>query len=586
MTSADELVNQAIKLIKKNDKRAASLLLKQAIKIDPKNERAWASLADTTDKQPERLKYLQRSVKIKEEKEELQAKIHEAEVKTKDPSLWKRLWSKENRLRTLASTLIFTLIPFVWWIIKDVVPELRSIKQMTGEWNVAVVSFTDLDTDLHRSDIVLISSIFSNRFNQELESLVNDASLVVQVWGPQQIDRSISGISVEERAVKAERLAAGLNADLLIYGTIQQTDIGYVLQPEFYIRAENYYEADELVGQHRFGGPISITATRDTLPTQIPLNIELSRRSGILALVARGLSLYLVQSYEKAYELFTQANQDDLWQNPEGREFIYLFQGNAAIRSQNFKQAQQAYNQTIQIEPQYGRGYIGLGNVTYSLALESASNFTFVPDQNGLDQSKAYFEQALQTKIQPPSAEIPSRAAFGIGQIYLVKWFSGQDTRDQAIEEFNTVLNNYEDGENPRLQELASETHARLGVIYRQDKQVDTTIAELQQALALSTMPSRRGLYWASLSDLFDQQGDQEKAQNAGRQSIEQYQLAIALPLSDELKAFYWGKIGERYASLKDTALAIHAYEQALSLLTTESVDYLMYQQRIRDLQP
>jgi hypothetical protein len=85
---------------------------------------------------------------------------------------------------------------------------------------------------------------------------------------------------------------------------------------------------------------------------------------------------------------------------------------------------------------------------------------------------------------------------------------------------------------------------------------------------------------------LYDKQGDKEKAQNASQRSVEAYQLAIALPISDELRAFYWGNIGERYEYLHDNAQAVLAYEQAMSLLTTENVDYLKYQQRVKELQP
>ena len=129
---------------------------------------------------------------------------------------------------------------------------------------------------------------------QILESEVN---LVIQMRGTNEA-RSVSGENAELRALSAEKLANDINADLVIYGNVEQIKGGYILQPEFYIRAKNYYEADELIGQHRFGSPISILATRDTLPSQIQLNTELSRRSKILAMVARGLSLYLINSYD------------------------------------------------------------------------------------------------------------------------------------------------------------------------------------------------------------------------------------------------------------------------------------------------
>ena len=587
MTSEPEdLIAQARKFIKQDEKSVARRLLLDAARRKASKIEALELLVNLADNPDERHKYLARLEKARSVNSPEPEETREAETKVRKSNIFQILWRKKNRPLTIMGSVVFTVLPFLWLLYNDVWPELRAIRQMTGEWNVAVASFTDLDTDLRRSDIVLIGSIFTNRFAQQIELLSDDANLVVQVWGPQQVDRSVSGDSSDVRAVSAEKLAADLNADLIIYGTIQQSENGYSLQPEFYIRAENNYEADELIGEHRFGGPIAILSTRDSLPTQLPLNIELARRSEILALVARGLSLYLVHSYDQALELFSQANQDEFWTTAQGRETICLFQGNAAIRAQQYDQARQAYTQAIQIDPQYGRGYVGLGNVTYLLAMESASGFTFAPDQEGLLQAIAYFEQALQAQVQPHSAEIPSRAAFGMGQIYLVQWFSGQETRDLAIEQFSRVLENYAIGENARLQELASETHARLGVIYRQDEQIDLAINELQQALELSTLPARRGLNWATLGSLYDGQSNAVEAQNARRQSIEQYKLAIALPISNELRAFYWMRIGDQYEALKEPEPAIQAYQQACSLLPSEHVDYLTCLNRLNELQP
>ncbi len=583
MNKDDELVQQAKQKLKENDKAAARSLLRQALRINSKNEQALFELANATDDPPKRLSYLKRAMKIKEKKAVEEEEIRKIEASSRKTLI---IWNKTTRLRAALIFLIFTLIPFSWWIYADVIPALRTVKQMTGEWNVAVAGFSSLDTDLRRGDVVLISSVFSNRFSQEMESLGSDANLIVQVWAPQQVNRSITGNTTEKRAIEAEKIAREINADMLIYGTIQQVDGAYVLQPEFYIRAENYYEADELIGQHRFGGPITIFATRDTLPSQVPLNIELARRSGILALVARGLSLYLVHSYDHALQLFTQANQSDLWSNPDGQEVVYLLQGNAAIRNQQFELARLAYEQTIQIEPGYGRGYLGLGNIAYMQALDASNQVVSRSDQGGLDQAITYFEQALQAAIQPPSANIPSKAAFGLGQVYMVKWFAGQDTRALAVEQFNLVLTNYGNGENHHLQELASEAHGRLGVIYRQEGDVNQALAEFQQAIELSNLPARRGLYWASISDLYTQQRNIDQAQIASQRSIEQYQLALSLQISDSLRSFYWARIAERYESLQDTAQALVAYQQALNLSPTGSADFIFYQQKIDALTP
>jgi tetratricopeptide (TPR) repeat protein len=578
----DELVKQATRLVKQGEKESARSLLKRALKINPQNEKAWVAIASTTDKLILRLRYLRQAKKINPTNPSIQAEI--LDIQRMIGERGKTIWSKTNILRTALAFLLFSLIPFIWLLFKDIIPTLtRNSTKMSGEWNVAVAGFTSQGTDLNNPDVKLIGTIFSNRFSQEMESLGSNANLIVQVRGSEQV-QSITGNGIDERATNAAKLAEKINADMLIYGTIRQVDGGYVLQPEFYIRARNYYEADELFGQHSFGGPISIIASRNTFPSQVHLNIELTRRSEILAFVARGLSLYLVQSYEQASQMFEQANQDQFWQKSEGRELIYLLQGNAEIRLQQFEQAKQAYSLAVQLAPQYGRGYIGLGNVVYLQALETESQQNFNPNRQELSQAEDYFQQALQAIDQPASAEIPSKAAFGLGQIYMTEWFLGEDVHDPAIEQFQIVLDQYADGAKPQLQELASESHSRVAVIYRQDGQLDTALAEFQQALDLSTLPARKGLYYAAVSNLYRQQDDSQRAENASLQAIEQYQIALGLPISNVLKALYWSDIAAQYELLQQKPQAIDAYEQALQLLPADSPDHAGYQQRLEAL--
>lgn len=583
MAIDDELIEQANKLIKKNDKNAALALLQRAIKINPKNELAWSLMADASEDPATKLKYLKRADNIKKENAAIQEEIQKLRPEQSKPHL---IWNKTTRIRAVLIFLVFTLIPALWWVFYDVIPTLSSDHRMTGEWNVAVVGFTDMDSGLTNANITLISKVFSNRFAQEMEELGNDARLVVQVWNPEQVKR-ISGDTAEKRAAEAEQIANDINADMVIYGYIQHVDDSYLLQPEFYIRAENYYESEELIGQHRFGGPISIIATHDTLPSQLQLNIELARRSKILALVTRGLSLYLISSYDQASQFFTQANQDEYWPNDDGRETIYLFQGNAAIRMQQLEQAKLAYDQAIQIEPEYGRGYIGLANVRYLQSTEAASELSFSPDRQHLDQAEKYYQYALQIAAsQPASAEIPSKAAFGLGQVSLTKWFLSEDTHDQTLAYFMQVLTDYDEGKKPQLKEMASESHARLALIYRQDGQADSALAEFQKALELSTLPERKGLYYASVGDLYRQQGNIDQANHASDQSIEQYRIALGLPVPSNIKAHYWVKIAEQHLLLQQKSQAIDAYQQALKLLPENSSEYNTYQQRLESMPP
>ena len=501
-------------------------------------------------------------------------------------SFWERLRHKPLMVYGILASLVLAvavlIFPSVWLFATEVLPIGDSaLSGMTGEWNVAVAGFTSIGEEpINDKDADLIGAIFYNRFASEMASLGEQTDLIVEVWGPEQT-KLILGDTPEERTSNAERNAEGINADMIIYGTIQQIGDFYQLQPEFYVGIENYYEAEELVGYHKFGSEIPIVASSTTLPSQISLNRELSRRSKILALIARGLSLYLIHAYDDALAYFEEANQGQYWEHEGGREVIYLFQGNAAGRALLPDRAEEAYRAAIGVQSEYSRGYVGLGNTSYLQSLVGVTADSFNPNMQDLNLARFYFEQALQAKIKPPTADIPTKVAFGLGQVYLTQWYVGQDTLSQAIERFEFVIQQYNAGENRRVQEFASEAHARLAVIARQQDEVDKAIQEFSTAIELSTDPARRGLYWVSLGDLYSAQERLVEAEAADKNAIQEYTTAVSLTYQSGRRAFYLAEIAALQERLGEIDKAIEALEQAVILLPEESQERLQYQQRI-----
>jgi tetratricopeptide (TPR) repeat protein len=306
----------------------------------------------------------------------------------------------------------------------------------------------------------------------------------------------------------------------------------------------------------------------------------------VLSLLTKGLSLYFTHAYEDAMVFFQEANDDEYWQTLSGREVVYLFEGNAAGKSRLLEEAEEAYHSALEYEDEYARAYAGLGSVYYLQALEETQcKEVFEPDQGLLDSAKFNFGQALEASVMPESADIPTKVAIGLGQVYLVEWFAGEDKVDKSIEQFNLVITQYGGGANSRIQEFTSEAHGRLGLIERQTGHTEEAIMRFEKALELATNPGRRGLYLAALADLYESQGATEKAVDANRKSIEEYTKALTLTTHPEQRAEYWQALSQRYEKLGEINQAINAMNAAIEELPPDRCMLEDYKERLDSLQ-
>jgi tetratricopeptide (TPR) repeat protein len=300
--------------------------------------------------------------------------------------------------------------------------------------------------------------------------------------------------------------------------------------------------------------------------------------------MTQGLSLYFIHAYEEAYLMFSEANNENYWQANKGREVVYLFQGNAAGKASMFDNAKEAYLRSLDIEPDYARAHAGLGSVYYLQSLDGVTSDNFQPEKTELNKAIKSYEEALLAEIQPPSADIPTKVAFGLAQVYLTQWFSGADTLNSAVSQFEFVVKQYNDGKNPRVQELAAESYGRFGLIARHDDHYDDAIIQFTKAIEISTIPNRRGLYWATLADLYEDRKETNKAYEANKNSIDEYTAALSLTTQENIKAKYLDNIATRYEHMGDITSAIDALNRAINLSPEGSEERLIYEDRLNKL--
>ena len=150
-----------------------------------------------------------------------------------------------------------------------------------------------------------------------------------------------------------------------------------------------------------------------------------------------------------------------------------------------------------------------------------------------LDQSDKLLLQALALEGQPESANIPAKAHFHRGQIYLARYGvnilipAGEaDWIAKAKDEFTFVVTEYEAGDTS-LKSLASHTYYRLGLcaFYRNSKDPSQAIALIEKAISIAS-PFYRAEYTAGLGSLYKYLGEKENA-------IQAYEDAIAIAESN-----------------------------------------------------
>ena len=367
--------------------------------------------------------------------------------------------------------------------------------QMAGDFRIAVAGFaekgqtgkSDLGMQLAEDVYLRLSENFSDV----------DLGVVVTVWGPSQVGM-IGGRNRQERADAAAQLAEKINADIVIYGSVDTSEMWWEVAPEFYVAAHNFYQAEEIVGQYEIGHPFRVIGDQGPA-TRLEINNHLATRTGVLFRITMGLVHFQLQQYETALETFDTALMLTGAEDKGVRQVLYLWLGNAAGRMFDLDAAETYHQQAIELDPDYARPYVGLAGVYYLRALQ--------PFQESLDPVDIYamwlhtaidtYRQALQAEHQPPLSDIETKVHFGLGQCYTMLVYSGNELYfDAAIAEFKAVIAAYNDGTNPRVRELAAEAHARLGLIYRLVGDSDRACeGYLTAASLLHDNPERQQLY-------------------------------------------------------------------------------------------
>lgn len=395
--------------------------------------------------------------------------------------------------------------------------------RMTGDFNVAVAPFQVIGEGEEPERGEDVANSIYGRLQANFEELDTP---IIHVWGPELPRLNpipvIKGNTAEERATAAEKLANDIDADIVIYGVVTTENGNWLVTPEFFVSAQNFQEAAEILGQYNIGKPFQVLGD-DPRALRISAGDKMRPRSESIAKMAIGLTYYSVTNYDRALDEFKQLVEKGLLTEESGADVVYMMLGNtlgkqAAAILQNadvcnpdptpneqvtnlLTEAAANYDKALAINPDSARPYSGKGSVAYLLALSNGNQV----DMTQLQKSIELLNEGVNAPNKPPYSHVEAKLHLNLGQSYLLLALINEIGFEHATQEFNQVIAEYEglSDDNDVMQELAGEAYARLGLIYEQLSDVDSAIAAYESAAELlKARPDRRDLYLENVEAL------------------------------------------------------------------------------------
>jgi hypothetical protein len=329
---------------------------------------------------------------------------------------------------------------------------------MNGFFNIAVADAAEHTEEgspsptLDSSDQA-VAEIIYNGLNEELGQNPN-----ILIWhdGPELRDLNVTigpvgGGTPEAQLQSAAQIAERLQANMVIYPASDPSR----LQLAFYLAPRPDYNYEDLQGGFQLDCSNS-TAGQALQEALGPCANALGEIAVGLTEVQLGHSLEALEAFLNANEAFPASA---LIQFLIGREYLFLVEREKVLEfaSDLFEtEAEKAFTESAQLDPNYPRAYIGLGSVYFKRAqrqLEIAKDKAESGEQNPgeltqalqlIDQAISAYDKALSLGTSYPEAGIPlaSVARLGLGNSYRLRGeaLTRQGDTAGAMEQYDQAI--------------------------------------------------------------------------------------------------------------------------------------------------
>lgn len=378
-------------------------------------------------------------------------------MRAPDGVLWETPTRKSWRQRLLGPLGVAIALPIVLVIAALAAWLALTPTQMPlHTFNVAVAEFGQTDTAGNvraSADGANLSRWMFEELRTEIAQLPGDHEIML--WHDSlgllqkrtRIGR-IAGKTADARALAAARLAKEINAHIVVYGSLNAGQNPAAFVPEFY-SSEVKREADEVIGRQELGAPISVLTPIDfnDQVTVAHFDAKLKPKAQAIVWLAQGLAYDLAGQHDRALAVLQEADRRLTdWGQDQGREILHYFIGREIIfltfeDAQAIKvygsveaaldAAEHAFTAARQINPQYARAHLGLGNVYYQRAQRGLLGPAEVRDPvaaaDWLDQAVTEYDTARQAAQTSADPQVELRARLSLGNAYRLQGFAELD---------------------------------------------------------------------------------------------------------------------------------------------------------------
>jgi tetratricopeptide (TPR) repeat protein len=410
-------------------------------------------------------------------------------------------------------------------------------------FNVAVSPFRELTADGRVTPSPTGDALASALFDQldtELAQIKTTTGIPINRRSPEETE-PVEGVTREQRASAASRVAQRLNADVVVYGVLDSAASGRRFVPEFYLSERSLAKAEELAGQHELGAGVGTKGDVANLVVPKLVGDRVLGRMRAMTQFVIGLGYYALDGhYGEALAHFQAAATVEGWNDADGKEVVYLLLGNAAQKTGDLDRAEAAYQRAVAINPEYARGRLGVAETLFQRAKGTCEAGD--ADSGGLQRAVGAFRGALDAQVQPALSDVELKADLGLGRVYVcLSQALHADLWDEAAQAFARVIAAYEGG-NQRVRQLAAEAYAGMGLVELPSADA-TDAAEgfrrsalaYRKAIEASRELDRTAAFYAMLGYVLDRLGQRAESDAAYAEAIrlepdpalrEQYQNA------------------------------------------------------------
>lgn len=374
-----------------------------------------------------------------------------------------------QNIKQLSLFLSFALVVgasvygFFWYF-----QQPRVMNPGDGYFNIAIAQFGEVT-----NEGVVASKVATDLSNTLFNFL--DSEYNTDVFGI-KIDVAHKNIPIIIEKEEAEELAQKINAHIVVYGNVVVRGDSAELLPRFYVAS--LPDTDELIGQEKLEFPIKFPVS--SLGYESEIQSILRTRASILLLFTEALTLLTADHYEAAESsLLAAIKESDKIPTFKGKEILYLILGMTYRLQGKYNLARNSLEKSLEINPDYARVYIGLGNLHYLEFIQDKS------DPRKLDLAIEEYERAFSVSSQDLQGFLGSKARVGLGNTYLVKAQLNEQNPalfNKAIEQYKPVYAEYQRSisiagkGDERLKGLAGISICSMGVAYEGIEDIENAV--------------------------------------------------------------------------------------------------------------